>query len=681
MARRLLIGLAIALTIVLGVPLAESVARQMPGSPPGTAPLPSPVPEGPEIESKVGPPPDPGPVPLPAPDVQGLGPVEPIEEVPNALPPNGQDDGLPVPPAESLEGAGAIPDFPGQLPQEPFDVEGADPAIPGKTAPRSGFDFDPEVHRAALQDQENDPLPEAREQPPEVLNSGSGASSPQSGGGDPYNLADRVSEGPQDLGLLVDVLAPPVVNLNKEMKLSIRVRNTGSADAFNLVVRDLLPSSLEFVSASPKADEMVDAYRLWYFDRLRAQEEKTIELTVKPIEPVAFLHTPTVDFRTGAKSSTKVLKPELKVKVTAKSSRLLKGKPVDFDITVTNNGNGPAKDVEVRAIISDGFRVPGEDDKARSFSQILGTLGPGESQGPFPFSVDAVGSGTQSCQVIVSSPDVVPAGPESKDEASIEVVAPELKLVIDGQARRPKGSEAHYKIIIENTGTAPALNVAIGAFPPVDGGTPTIPPNAERRDDGTSRTYKIYWYLKELPPKQREEFELPIRLDTIQDYILSAGVNAQAEDGGPVLGTIYASTRTEVTGMPLVEYVDVNCRRRVLDVGDETEFEIRIRNFGSKEATQLRVGFRLSDNLEILSTEGGPNENSEHDPNTGMAFFGTFDRLEPERDLVLKVFARATKPGPAQCEVGMTWAEWQGALVTRSTYTTVAELEDGVIRR
>src|SRR5690606_7212405 len=153
---------------------------------------------------------------------------------------------------------------------------------------------------------------------------------------------------------------------------------------------------------------------------------------------------------------------------------------------------------------------------------------------------------------------------------------------------------------------APALNVAIGAFPPVDGGTPRIPSNAERRDDGTGRTYKIYWYIKELAPKQREEFELPIRLESIQDYIFSAGLNFQAEVEGPVIDTIYASAKTKVTGMPRVEFVDVTCRRQVLDVGDETEFEIRIRNLGSKEATQLRVGFLLSDNLEILSTEGGP---------------------------------------------------------------------------
>ena len=64
---------------------------------------------------------------------------------------------------------------------------------------------------------------------------------------------ERLALGPQAVGLTVEVQAPPVVNLNLPVALKIVVRNTGKADAFGVIVRDVLPDGVKFVDSQPQA--------------------------------------------------------------------------------------------------------------------------------------------------------------------------------------------------------------------------------------------------------------------------------------------------------------------------------------------------------------------------------------------------------------------------------------------
>ena len=52
--------------------------------------------------------------------------------------------------------------------------------------------------------------------------------------------------------------------------------------------------------------------------------------------------------------------------------------------------------------------------------------------------------------------------------------------------------------------------------------------------------------------------------------------------------------------MPDVDLV-VRERRRVVDVDGTTTFQIRLRNYGTKEATKLQISAKLSDNLVVGS--------------------------------------------------------------------------------
>ena len=61
---------------------------------------------------------------------------------------------------------------------------------------------------------------------------------------------------------------------------------------------------------------------------------------------------------------------------------------------------------------------------------------------------------------------------------------------------------------------------------------------------------------------------------------------------------------TDVMGMPDVDLV-VSESKRVLDVGGTTTFQIRLRNYGTKDATNLLVTANFSKNLKFANKAGG----------------------------------------------------------------------------
>ena len=100
---------------------------------------------------------------------------------------------------------------------------------------------------------------------------------------------------------------------------------------------------------------------------------------------------------------------------------------------------------------------------------------------------------------------------------------------------------------------------------------------------------------------------------------------------------------TDVQGMPDVDLV-VRERRRVVDVDGTTTFQIRLRNYGTKEATRLQVKAKLSENLDVTDTAGGP-EGVSHRKGD-LLVFPLIDRLGPGKEMTLAIKVKVTKPQP-----------------------------------
>jgi uncharacterized repeat protein (TIGR01451 family) len=462
-------------------------------------------------------------------------------------------------------------------------------------------------------------------------------------------FADRLYEGPQEVGVLVDVTGPPAVNLNIDTKLTLTVRNQGRNDAHEVVITDALPPNLKFVEAAPRPDSSEGGVLVWRIGSLPAATERTIELKVTPVKEGPIDHVPRVDFSTGAKARMTILRPLLHVEVTPSKPQLLKGEVVDFNITVQNTGDGPANNVAVQTEISKGLRYEGEK---LIWSQSIGNLGPKETYGPIPFTVDAIALGEQTCTVTVVSPDVVmpkddPASknlPASEAAAKVIVIAPELVVDVTGPTDWLKGSRAIYKVTVKNSGTAPAQEVVVAAFVPFNG-VPEPPPETNVIEDRERSVYKIYWELPRLEAGQTRTFELPVRLDEIQTFGLSVAASAQGARAGERVDPVRDSIATKVEGIADVEILEIDRADQVIGVGDMTELTIRLRNEGSQEAKDVRVGLILSDHLKVEQTDG-TEEVARADPaHPGRIMFPPIDRIPQGGEKKLYVQVSGVKSG------------------------------------
>jgi uncharacterized repeat protein (TIGR01451 family) len=539
---------------------------------------------------------------------------------------------------ESTELAPALP-----AGQDPFattagggGATSGDPSEPREAAAPK----DPEIERVqaparqALPAGEVNPLPSAKEPP-----GGLPASLADGAANDPFILpADRLPTGPNAVGLTVEVRAPEVSNLHVDNVFYVRIRNTGPGDAMGVGVRYQVPENVEFVDAEP-SPAATGPIVWWQLNGMPTGSERTIKVKVRPKTKGTFDHAVTVALMAGGRARTMVRQPQLRVELRPDKTKPLKGEPVVFEINVTNTGDHPAREVEVRARLSPGLGHPKGTDLALKLNQELGlsTIEPGQSV-PLRLEVDTTGMGLQSCDVTALSPDI-PGEAQARSE--IEVVAPDLQLSVEGPTTRYPDNVATYRLTVTNAGTSPARDVVVAAQVPTTGKPEGVNPRGVWKSE--VRTY--YWRVPELPPQATEVFTIQVRMGAIGLFTLTTGAKAQ---GVPPVKKTHS---TDIQGVSKLA-MSVTEPRGVLDEGEESTYEIRIRNEGSREAVNLQIKGVVSDNLQVLSVTGAdPKLANPAPPDPQTAVFPLVDRLPPGGEISLSFKVRAVKSGNGTCAV------------------------------
>jgi hypothetical protein len=425
---------------------------------------------------------------------------------------------------------------------------------------------------------------------------------------------------------------------NRDATVKIIVKNSGSTDALGVVVRDELPAGLAYVSSQPEAQKVGEALLSWRISTLPAASERVILLKVKPNKSGGALdQAATVTFQAGSKATSRVLRPRLKLEVvqTPAEGKVLKNKSAEFRIAITNTGDGPARNVTVQAKLSPGLRHDtGERNEDNSFELPIQELGPGQREDLDPLTVEALQGGEQWCRVTTSSADVDFERDSAQITRTIEVVEPKLKMTVSGPDKRYTDTVAPYEITLENPGTAPARNIRVLATLGVSGRLVAVPPGAKY--DTASR--RLQWTISQLDPREKPRtLAFEVRMGGISAY--EVNVETRADNA------LYVKDRriTDVQGMPDVELY-VRERRRVVDVDGTTTFQIRLRNYGTKEAAKLQLTAKLSSNLTVDSTAGGPEGDAF--AKDGEVKFPIIERLGPGKEMLLGIKVKVTSAQP-----------------------------------
>lgn len=454
---------------------------------------------------------------------------------------------------------------------------------------------------------------------------------------------DGLAAGPQAVSLTVEVKADAVVNLNKEMIVQVVVRNAGNVDARSVVVTDELPEGLEFLDGFTPPPQRAGQRLVWTLSNLPARSEKILKYKAKPTKVVPLDHSATVSLRTAARTRSVVQQPKLKVEMVASTTKVLKGQQVQFKVAVSNPGSGPARNVTVQARITNGLR---HEQASKSLDLGIKEIGPSQTIQLSPLVFDTVAGGMQTCDITVISPDVVPDDQATQTARSdVEVTEPQLTLAFSGPDRAYTRKTGQYRLTVENPGTAPAQKVGVAIYIP-EGAELAFKPSTGSWDP-TTRNLRMS--IPRIEAKEKTEYDFRVQFGGEQLVRLAA--KAQTPDKSLVANQTYTVNITGIADVRLI----AEEKSRILDVGEIAEYEIKLKNVGTKDAAQILIAAEPSKNLEVIETDHDGEEEAKIDKATGRVIFPSIGRLIPGGEQKLILRAKTVAPGRATCRILLTY--------------------------
>ena len=431
---------------------------------------------------------------------------------------------------------------------------------------------------------------------------------------------DAQFDGQQAPQLTIEKRAPAEIQVNQLATFEIKVRNTGQVSAHQVRVRDFVPQGTKLERASPAAVPAADGSLVWNLGTLQPGQETTISMQLLPLQEGQLGSVATVDFQARASVRTTCTKPQLMVKQSA-PEKVLIGKDITVAITVSNSGSGDATSV---VLVED---VPEQLTHAagRELEYPIGTLRPGETK---QLSLTMRASKAGLVRNVLALKGVGKVYVE--DVVQFEVIAPQLQVALEGPKVRYLDRPAKYSVTVANPGTATANNIELVAYLPK--GLKFVETDHHGRYDANH--HAVLWSLEELPANVRDSV-------SVTALPIEAGEQRMRLEGRASLGLSHQYdhlVKVESAAQLMFRVTDLS---DPIEQGNETTYEIRVTNVGTRAATGIQLGAALSPALQPVSGTGP----------TAVAiqgqqvFFGPLERIAPRGEAIYKVTAKGLQHG------------------------------------
>ena len=427
-------------------------------------------------------------------------------------------------------------------------------------------------------------------------------------------------DGQQTPQLTIEKRAPAEIQVNQLAIFEIKVRNVGQVPAHQVRVRDFVPQGTQLERASPAAAPDATGAMTWNLGTLQPGQQATISMHLMPLAEGQIGSVATVDFQARASVRTTCTKPQLMVKQSV-PEKVLIGKDITIAITVSNSGSGDATNVVLVEDVPEQLtHVAG-----RELEYPIGTLRPGETK---QLSLKLRASKAGLVRNVLSLRGTGKTYVE--DVAQFEVIAPQLQVALEGPKVRYLDRPAKYSVTVANPGTAPANNIELVAYLPK--GLKFVDTDHHGRYD--QNHHAVLWSLEELPANVRDSV-------SITALPIESGEQRVRLEGRASLGLADQFdhlVQVESVAQLMFRVTDLS---DPIEQGNETTYEIRVTNVGTRAATGIQLAAALSPELQPISGNGP----------TAVAiqgqqvFFGPLERIAPRGEAVYKITAKGLQHG------------------------------------
>ena len=298
--------------------------------------------------------------------------------------------------------------------------------------------------------------------------------------------------------------APAEVLLCDPIRVTFVVSNPGTGLAEDVKIVDTLPAGLKTVDGKSKI--------VFDVGTLSAGQSRQFSATLRADKAGRYASRATAISASGLKSEsqtvTVIRQPMLVISKTGPEKKYL-GRPVSYDITVTNKGNVTAENLVVEDIIPAAVRSVTASNGGRPEGNKvlwnLGNLAPDDSRTvTVTFTPEAAGIITDKATATAVCAESVTASAKTS-MAGIPAI---LLEVIDIDDPVEVGGQTTYVIVATNQGSAPGTNISIVCT--LEDSEQYVSSSGVTRGEAVGNTI-TFEPLRNLPPKTKATWRLVVK--------------------------------------------------------------------------------------------------------------------------------------------------------------------------
>jgi len=422
----------------------------------------------------------------------------------------------------------------------------------------------------------------------------------------------------------VETIGPRKVLIGKQATFKLVLKNTGEMAASDVVVAIAVPEWAEIVDAKsttgvtePITAGVENQGLQWKLGTLNSSGREELTLEVVPHKSQPFeLAVRWTQAPLASQTTVEVQEPKLAISLEG-AKEVSFGERNSYKLTLSNPGTGDAENVSITL-------MPLNPADGAPASHALGVIRPNEKK---TIEIELVAR--QSGHVTIQAEATAAGDLKATLEEEVLVRRAALDVAIVGTKMQFAGSPASYTIQVKNTGNAPAKNLRVAC---------RLPLQAEHLTSSSSGAYKaetnmVQWTIDSIDPGT----DLKLTTKCILRGTGQNKVEVSCAADGDLQQVVVANTSVQAVADLALEVIDPS---EPVPVGQDMTYEVRIRNRGSKAADSVDLVAYFANGIEPISVEGGHSE-----IRSGMVVFKTIPTLEPGKDIVYKIKARADVEG------------------------------------
>lgn len=408
-----------------------------------------------------------------------------------------------------------------------------------------------------------------------------------------------------DLGLS-KIVGNATPNVGDPITFTLTLTNNGPDPATGVLVNDLLPAGLAFVSATPSQGSYDGVIGRWDVGALPAGSPQTLSIVATVVSPSPQTNTASVsadqvdpDPANNSASATATPPADVEVTKTVNNAAPNVGDPITFTLTLTNNGPNPGTGVQVLDTLPAGLAFVSATPSQGAYDSVTGLWAVGSvSTGTSPTLAIAATVLTPNAQTNTATITADQFDPNpGNNSASVTVTPLRADVAVNMSVNNPTptvGSQVTFTVTLTNNGPDAATGVLVNDLVPF--GLVFVSATASQ---GAYDALIGRWVVGTLSTGAPQVLSIVAAVVDASPQTNTATTSADTFDPNS------ANNSASATATPVQGSADLSVGKIVSDttpnVGDQITFTLTVTNNGPDPATGVQVNDLLPAGLTFVS--------------------------------------------------------------------------------